>query len=60
MKWCVEFSRKPGTMNAAQAQRERRIEVIGRDENEAKLNAVAEASRSGIDRFFRISNVRKV
>lgn len=60
MRWCIEFARKAGTLNANQAQRERRIEVTGRDKNEAVLNAVAEAARSGIDRYFSIITVRKI
>lgn len=60
MKWCIEYTRKPGTINANQAERSRRIEVTGRDVNEAVLNAAATAARSGMDRFFKISTVRKI
>lgn len=60
MRWCVEFVRKEGTMNANQALRTRRVEVTARDENEAILNGVAEAAREGFIKFFRIRNVRKI
>ena len=60
MKWAVEFSRKSGTMNPAQAIRTRRIEVTAKDKDEARSLAVVEAKRTGVSRYFEIIGVRKV
>lgn len=60
VKFCVELTRKPGTINANQQQRMRRIHVTAKDSDEAIALAKAEAKRTGIGRFFEIERVRKI
>ena len=54
MKFCIELTRKPGTINANQQQRMRRMHVTAKDSDEAIALAKAEAKRTGISRYFEI------
>lgn len=60
MKFCVDLTRKPGTMNAAQQQRMRRIHLSAKDSDEAMALAKIEAKRTGISRYFEIQRVRQI
>ena len=60
MKFCIELTRKPGTMNAAQQQRTRRIHLSAKDSTEAMALAKIEAKRTGISRYFEIQRVRMI
>ena len=60
MKFCIELTRKPGTINAIQQQRMRRMHVTAKDSDEAIALAKAEAKRTGISRYFEIERVRQI
>ena len=60
MKFCVELTRKPGSFNANQQQRMRRMHVTAKDSDEALALAKVEAKRTGISRFFEIERVRQI
>ena len=60
MKFCVELTRKPGTINANQQQRMRRMHVTAKDSDEAIALAKVEAKRTGLHRYFEIQRVRQI
>ena len=60
VKFCIELTRKPGSMNANQQQRMRRIHLTAKDSGEAIALAKAEAKRTGISRYFEIERVRQI
>ena len=63
MKFCIELTRKPGTMNPmdpTQQQRTRRMHFAAKDSNEALALAKVEAKRTGLNRYFEIQRVRQI
>lgn len=60
MRFCVELTRKSGTLSIVQQQRQCRIHVTARNSDEAIAAARAEAKRTGINKYFEIERVRQI
>ncbi len=62
MKWHIEFKRNDRSINDVQRQRLMAVEVIARNEQEAKDKAVTEITRRNPinPRIFTFNKVRKI
>lgn len=62
MKWHIEFKRNDRSLNDVQRQRLMAVEVIARNEQEAKAKALAEITRRNPvnPRIFTFNKARKI